>query len=225
MASIASSVRNLQRALLAALLLPLLAAPAQAWDENLAVGLRFERSHLDLDSGAQARSSRLVLYLAEDASPWLRLYFHGGPVLLSLGGNPDTAGMSFTGYHLGVGAQAEWFRQQPLGLAAALRYGYQQVDDQLEEREATLSWHEGIGELAALVRMDTMQFHLGGYALYVDGDETISGDLHRSNTFKADRSFGAFAQADLFIDWSGRISLRADSGPRQSISLIFARDF
>lgn len=210
--------------LLAGLLL-FIATPALAWDEGLSVGLSFERSHLDLRSGAQARSTRLVLALAEEVQPWLRLQLHGGPVLLTQGGNPATAGMSFTGLHLGVGAQAEWFRQQPLGLAAAFNYSYQQVEDRLEARDANLSWHEAVAELAALVRFAPLQLRLGGYGLYLDGDETISGDLNRSSSLMADRPLGAFAQADFWVDWTGRISLRVDAGARQSVGLTFARQF
>lgn len=204
-------------------LLPI--APALAWDAGLAVGLGFERSHLDLASGAQARSSRLVLTLAEEVRPWLKLHLHGGPVLLTQGGNSATAGMSFTGYHLGLGAQAEWFRQQPLGLAAALRYSYQQVDDQLEERSARLDWHESSAELAARVRLDQLQLKLGGYGLYLDGDETLSGDLNRNSSLKARRNYGGFAQVDFWVDWTGSISLRVDAGARESVGLVFARQF
>ncbi|NLO78744.1 MAG: hypothetical protein GX093_00245 [Xanthomonadaceae bacterium] len=211
--------------LLAAALLLGLAAPVAAWEEGLTVGLSVERSHLELDSGAEARSTRLVLQLAEEVRPWLRLQLRGGPVLLTQSGNSATAGMDFTGYHLGLGAQAEWFRQQPLGLMAAVRYNYQEVDDELETRKARLDWHEATAELAAVLRLQSVQLRLGGYGLHVDGDETVSGDLTRSSSLEAERHYGGFAQLDFWVDWTGSVSLRLEAGARQGAELVFARRF
>ena len=208
------------------LLLSLLAVePALALGEGVEAGLIVDRSHLDFRSGAETRTSRLTFFLAEEVQPWLSLNLNGGPVLLTQRGNPATAGMDLTGYHIGVGARAEWFRQQPLGLAAGVSYDYLRVDDELDERETTITLHEARGELAALVRTSFMQLQLGGYALYLDGDETTSGPVASSSDIEADKTFGGFAQADFRVDWTGRISLRLEAGASQAASLTFARRF
>lgn len=217
---------------LALFLLPLLtASPAFALNERVEIGVMVDRSHLDLRSGAELRTSRLTFMLAEEVQPWLTLNLHGGPVLLTARNNPATAGMDLTGYHIGVGARAEWFRQHPLGLTAGASYNYQQVDDEIEidsgggERKTTITLHESRGELAALIRTPAVRLQLGGYALYLDGDQTTSGPTASSSDIKADQSFGGFAQADFRVDWTGRISLRLEAGTRQAASLTFARHF
>ncbi|HEX5515356.1 MAG TPA: hypothetical protein VFY81_13230, partial [Gammaproteobacteria bacterium] len=69
------------------------------------------------------------------------------------------------------------------------------------------------------------RLQLGGYALYIDGDQTSSGPTASSSNIKIDQPFGGFAQADFRVDWTGRISLRLEAGARQAASLTFARHF
>lgn len=218
----ACTVRH-ARALIWAVILA--APPALAADDNIEAGLTVERSHLKTRSGTELRTSRLKIFLVEQLQPGLALSLHGGPVLLTPARNPDTAGMELSGFHVGVGAQAEWFRQQPFGLSAAFDYTYQQTDDKQADRQAKISLHTAQAELAALARLPPARLQLGIYALHLDGDETISGPVHHSRSLKAKRSLGGFLQTDLQVDWSGRISLRLEGGAQQAVGLTFARYF
>lgn len=205
--------------------LALATSPALAFDDNVEAGLTIERTHLELRSGAELRTTRLNVFLIEQLHPSLALSLNGGPVLLTQHHNPDTAGMDLTGFHIGVAAHAEWFRQQPFGLAATVGYDYQYTDDRLDDRKARLELHAAQVELAALARLPSTRFQLGVYALHLDGDETISGPINSNRAIKADRPFGGFLQADFQIDWTGRISLRVDGGSKQAVGLTFARQF
>lgn len=205
--------------------LALAATPALAFDDNIEAGLTIERMHLDLRSGAQLRATRLNVFLSEQLQPGITLSLKGGPVHLTQQHNPDTAGMDFTGFNIGVAAHTEWFRQQPFGLAANISYDYQYVDDTQADRKAKLELHTAQTELTALARLPGARYQLGVYGIHLDGDETISGPSNSSRAIKADHPFGGFLQADFQVDWTGRISLRLDGGTRQAVGLTFSRQF
>lgn len=208
-----------------ALLLALAAAPAQAVFEGVDAGLIAERARLDLDDGVETRTSRITLFLAEPVRPWLTLGLHGGPVLLTQSDNPATAGLELTGYHIGVSARAEAFRTEPLGIVGGLVYTYQRTDRDETAGDVVLTLHEARAELAGVARLASLQVQLGGYALHVDGEQTVSGSTPSSRTVEAEETFGGFLQTDFLVDATGRIGLRVEAGAREAIALTFARQF
>lgn len=217
-------VKNASR--LAALWLALAAAPAMAFDEGVDAGLTIERAHTDLDSGAELRISRITLSLAEEFQPWLTLGLYGGPLLLTERNNPATSGVELGGYHIGIAATGEIFRDSPIGLRTTLSYSYLRADDDNEaDREIAISLYEARGELAAVARLDPFELQLGAYALDFDGDQTISGTTNSSVDLEADEPFGGFAQAELRVDATGTVGIRLDAGARRSVALTFARSF
>lgn len=208
-----------------ALLLLLSSAPVLAFDEGVEAGLTIDRTHIDLDTGAELRITGATLFLTEELRPGFKLGLHGGPLLLSQNGNAETAGLEPTGFRIGVSAHGELFRQHRLGLAGTLSYSYLRAEDSDDDRDLTISLHQARAELAGLLRLRSAQLQLGAYALHLDGDETLSGTLDRSRTLAAARDAGGFAQVDLWVDPTGRVSLRLDGGARQAVALSFARLF
>lgn len=209
---------------LAALLL-LAAGQAPAFDQGVEAALSLSREHVDLDAGTETRLSRISLSLSEQVRPFLALGLHGGPLLLTQSGNPATAGMELAGYHAGVSARAELFRQSPVGLAAGLSYSYQRAEGDDDDREVAVSLHEARGELAALLRLQSVQLQLGVYALQLEGDEIVAGTIASSTRLDADATAGGFLQADFLVDPTGRVGLRLDGGAKQAATLTFARRF
>jgi hypothetical protein len=210
---------------IAALLLAIATADAGAFDEGVEAGLSGERVRIDFDTGVETRTSRLSLFLSENVRPWLSFALHGGPLLLTQSGNPATRGLELSGYHLGVSARAEAFQHSAVGVVGSLHYSYQRADAREDDREVTITLHEARGELGALLRLQSLQLQLGSYALYLDGDETVSGPTPGSAQLEADEQFGGFVQADFLPDPTGTVSLRLDTGAREAITLRFARRF
>jgi len=208
-----------------ALLLLLSSAPAPAFDEGVEAGLTIDRTHIDLDTGAELRITGATLFLTEELRPGFKLGLHGGALLLSQSGNAEAAGLEPTGFRLGVSAHGELFPQHRFGLAGTLSYSYLRAEDSDADRDLTIALHLARAELAGQLRLNGSRLQLGAYALHIDGDETLAGTPNRSRPLAADRGTGGFIQADLWVDPTGRVSLRLDGGARQAAALSFARLF
>lgn len=216
------------RARTASALLALAAAPAAAFPEpGLDGGLALQRAEVDLRAATggsvATRTTRAGVFLWDDSRPWLQLGIEGGPLLISQTGNPATAGAELHGSYLGFGLRSAFLRTPALDLVLAASYTYQRGEQDDGGRDVVLSWGELRGELAATLKLPALSISGGGYLLEIDGEQAVAGE--ETLILDSPDAGGAFIAASFAVDATGRIGLRAETGARRSLELVFARRF
>jgi hypothetical protein len=195
---------------------------------GLEAGIALRHSELDLLSAGNiipTDVTRAGVALWESPRPWLRLGLEGGVLRLSQQDNPATQGMELTGQYAALSGSGHLSVSDTLDLSLRLSYGYQRAEGAPNLQQTRLSWHDGQAELAATLKLFPLYLSGGGFAYFIDGDETASGSLTYTREFEAAENSGAFLALDYWVDAGGRVSVRGELGGREGIEIQFARRF
>lgn len=195
---------------------------------GLEAGVALRHSELDLLAGGSTLEtdvSRAGIALWESPAPWLRLGLEAGVLRLSQQNNPATQGMELTGQYASLSGTGYLPLSDTLDLSLRLSYGYQRAEGDQSTQHTRLSWHDGEAELAAILKLFPLYLSGGGFAYFIDGEETAAGPLTSTREFEAAENSGAFLALHYWVDPGGRVSVRGEVGGREGIEIQFARRF
>ena len=190
--------------------------------------LHVERYTTDLkteDRLTETRISRLGLALHEAPYSWLHGGLFGGILSLTQSDNAATAGASLGGQYLGLWLGSDFFQRQHFRMQLRLDYSYNSADDKDSSRHIRMNWHDVRAGLGAEFHFEPLTLGAGTYYQWIDGDETVSGDMSSTREFSQDGKGGSYLDIRLQVDQTGSIGIRVEEGGRRGYSLIFGRSF
>lgn len=193
------------------------------------LALQFSRTELELEANSSvypARLTQIKVLMYELDHHSLELGLISGIGFLSLDNDGHSAGLGFSGHHLGATARRYFGINPRLGLQA--HYLLQQLDASRNTDNIGIDWHEW--QASSNLRLDLspqwgiiMGIATGG----VDMERRISGSVsvnHSLNMNLRQNTYG-FVEMEMLSAPAGRISLILEGGGRQGIGLNFARLF
>lgn len=201
--------------------------PDFALNEGSQFALNLQRIETDWAQGnnlTQNRINRIFVSFHEATYSWFHPGIKLGYISLTQSGNPATTGRDLAGEMLGFSARftapAMVFNPQ-----LDVDYSYHQSENNDEIQNITLQWFELSVKAGFFIKLGPVHLGMGGFYHTIEGDELARGAITRSDRFSEDESAGGFADLKLFVDRTGSLSVHIESGGRESVNLIFAREY
>jgi hypothetical protein len=214
---------SLAAVLLIAAALPLMARDSAGGERVATVSLALSHDAADWrleDAGStvDTRYSRAALELWSQDIPVIDLGLTAGVGRLSQDGDPVAEGRAFTGESLGLLARTQWSLTEHLGLRLRAEGIYHRLDDD----DIDLEWFDAYARLGLRAELGYWRLGAGSTAGFLNGERRRPGE---TEDFELDDHAGAYARAAIATGRDGEVSLSAELGPRQAVSLRFTRDF
>ena len=189
--------------------------------------LNIQRSESDwlFDSTlTENRLNRLYISFYETAHSWFRPGLKLGYITLAQTGNPATTGINLSGEMLGVTARFET-QTRTLNPRLDIDYLYHQLQTNNISQDTRLNWFELTLKPGIFIKLNKLHLTLGAYYNEIDGDQTSFGTFTQTRHFTEEKTAGGFIDLALFVDATGFVSLQVENGGRNSLNLIFAREY
>lgn len=217
------------------LLLPAvcMAGPAFAYDDPYSPGgstlLELGRYQTDFDypSGLhRAHVGRYGVGYNEPVAPDFNFNLHGGYLTLDVDSDPVASLQDYTGRYLGLGARYESSSGDYLNFSVEGDYTWHDVTGSSSVQQSEIVWYEAWVAAGPVLRTGPWRLTGGAYYQNIDGNETDSGPpVNQYRTFTAGRQAGAYVGVAFYTDETGSIGIYATAGARQSVSVVFKRQF
>ena len=227
-------LRMLRRAIL--LFVCLMAAPWAHADDYYYTGsstfLDLGRYHTPFryaDGDHQADVGRFGVAFSEQWDDDYDLDLHGGYLTVDVDGEPRPVAQTSSGRYLGLKASYAGTEGNYLNFDAELSYTWMDVNSTGFQGAhftppSELTWYETWVAAGPELHYAVWRLSLGAYWQGLDGTETDSAP-YRLVDFRAGKSTGAYLGLSLYIEPTYSITLRATSGARRGVQLVFRRDF
>jgi hypothetical protein len=158
------------------------------------------------------------------SSGLLEYGFIMGSSRVTVSDDPNLAGISLDGYHLGLALHSHFGRNPQLALKA--RYLYQEVSNRDDNQKDLLSWHEWeAGGQVSLRPISSLVMSAGVAQTGIDATQRLRGNTSLTQSIKTAGGSQYFAGLTLLVDNGGRVSLYLQRGIRRGFELSFARGF
>ncbi|OGT19524.1 MAG: hypothetical protein A2V90_02685 [Gammaproteobacteria bacterium RBG_16_57_12] len=192
-----------------------------------AISMEFARTRSGWSAAGVARTTRY----SELGASYYEIYgsltagLHGGYLDLSQQDNPATVGLMLGGYYVGVSAQSGRALAPSTELLWRLSYTYRNASDETTQQITELEWHDWNASLAVSYRLNNTELSAGAMADVIEGDETASGSVSHTRSFRHDRTGSGTFAIKYWVDDTGSIRLNLAGGARREAQLVFAREF
>lgn len=197
-------------------------------DSLSGASIEFESVDFEVEVGgapATFEMERVGVTLVERQHERLALGLRGGYLSLSSNDDPALAGVDPEGGFLGVTVVGTLWQHGSLRLLAQGDYLYAHSRKDSPAQKTTLKWTEGSLRAALSWRLGPVELVGGVHRSMLRGDEVLSGGLVVTRDFELASESGSFLGLDLAVEETGRIGVRLESGAREGIALVFARDY
>jgi hypothetical protein len=145
---------------------------------------------------------------------------------LSQADNPLPEARNASGKGAGVSVRVGVLNSEMLNLNWRLAYAYQTVSSPPGAQAAEFVWHSWRSGLDVTLFPTRIVSVLGGAELgRIDGEQRMSGALNQVLPFTESQHDSYYAGLRLRTDYSGSIELKAYTGARETLQLVFRRRF
>jgi hypothetical protein len=189
--------------------------------------LQFSNTDLDLDYRDLSHDTeleRVGISVFDTQDPMLEYGFIMGSSRVTISDDPNLAGISLNGYHLGLALHSHFGSNPQLTLRA--RYLYQEVSNRDDNQKSLLSWHEWeAGGQVSLRLVHALVMSAGVAQTGIDATQRLRGNTSLTQSIKTAGGSQYFAGLTLLVDNGGRVGLYLQRGIRRGFGLSFARSF
>lgn len=214
------------------MLLVLFSSPARAVFDPGEVDFSFEIGYLDYTWDYSDNSSRDTTVRKLEAA-WLQSLstrLRGGIQLayldLTQASNPVPAGLSTTGWGLGITLDGLLLDRKLLRLLARISFDYQSTRGISSNQNSDVSWSQVEGGLDLVFRpVSSLDFLVGADYSIINGKQSNSGNIDSLQTFENDEPTSLYAGLRINLGADGSIGLKGYGGGRTGIRLVFSRLF
>ncbi len=207
------------------LLLPALASGA----EPGAFSFSISRSRADWQYPANLQATTLTrgeLHLTEALAHRVTGELQLIYLDLSLPDNPLPEARNASGEGIGVSMQVSLLEGEALAMNWRLAYAYQSVSSPPGSQAAEFVWHSWGSGLDFILFPGRTVSVLGGASVgRIDGEQRNTGPLNQVLPFTESQRDSYHAGIRLRTDFSGSIALKAYTGARDTLQLVFRRRF
>lgn len=194
---------------------------------SLDFALLLTRNELELKDASvtyPATLKHLGIAVFETVDPHLQYGFITGSSAFDLENDTATAGLSPSGYHLGIALRGHYGHIPQLQWQA--QYRYLDTRHKTEARKVTLNGYEWEGRLDLRLGLGPQwALLLGGAYRGLDVERRVSGDINETRNLDLDQSAEARLGIELMSPPDGRVRLTIRRGAYDGLTLAFSRGF
>jgi hypothetical protein len=224
------SARKLLSAIFySAVCLPVNSFAFSAPDKAFSFSLHLQRAETTLSYDSQQvdiTTERIGIAMVDLDNPRLNLGFSLGQAYVSQADNPETAGLSLSGFYFGLLFRNILFDTPKLSSTLDTRYLFQHVSDENQGKNLTLEWHEFGFQLTVLAKFYSWMDLYGGFDYgLLDGSERITGANARTTNLKHDPGSGGFVGLRIKVDRGGYIGFEIQNTTANTTTIFFERRY
>jgi hypothetical protein len=223
------SQKLLSAILYSAVCLPVNSFAFSAPDKAFSFSLHLQRAETTLSYDTQqvdTTTERIGIAMIDLDNPRINLGFRLGQAFVSQADNPETAGLSLSGFYFGLLFRNILFNTTTLSSTLDTRYLFQHASDDNQGKNLTVEWHEFGFQLTVLAKFYSWMDLYGGFDYgLLDGSQRITGVNSRTTNLKREAGSGGFVGLRLRVDRSGYIGFEIQNAPTNTTTIFFERRY